>query len=248
MPGEYVFSSFGELRPQDGAPTLDLGASWPGWSIARDAKANPSAPGFEHVTGVVLDGYGGLHPFWERGKAQPPGVSPSPPYWPNWDIARRIALTGFNRGYLLDGYGALHPFGGASAPSPAPTYTPGQDIAKYVVTIGEGKGYTLDAYGGIHPFGGAPVISPQDGAYWKGWDIARAIAVNPPTTDFPHVTGYLLDGFGGLHSLAEVGKPYPPARKAGWWPGWDIARDITLSGFATGYQVDGKGGLHPLAA
>src|SRR5205085_4681609 len=78
-------------------------------------------------------------------------------------------------------------------------------------------------------------------AYWPGWDIARRLVVNPDGK-----TGYVLDGWGGLHPFAAVGTAQPPALAwSAYWPGWDIARGLTLlPGGGGGYVVDGWGGIH----
>lgn len=55
--------------------------------------------------------------------------------------------------------------------------------------------------------------------------------------------GYLLDAFGGIHSVA--GAP-PVSNPSGYWVGWDIARDISLDATGKGYKLDGYGGLYPL--
>jgi hypothetical protein len=75
--------------------------------------------------------------------------------------------------------------------------------------------------------------------YWKGWDIARGIAVLPDRSG-----GYILDGWGGIHPFGAArpvtGNPY--------WRGWDIARDIHLSPDLTGgWIADGWGAVHPFS-
>lgn len=51
----------------------------------------------------MLDGSGGLHAF--GGAASATGG----PYFPGFDIARGLAISG-SFGHLLDGFGGLHPF------------------------------------------------------------------------------------------------------------------------------------------
>jgi len=98
--------------------------------------------------------------------------------------------------------------------------------------------YTLDGWGGLHASGSAPAMTA--GTYWRGWNIARSIALFPDGSG-----GYVLDGYGGLHPFgsagAVTGNPY--------W-GWDIARQVVLAPWSTpgapaGYTLDGYGGLHP---
>ena len=52
-------------------------------------------------------------------------------------------------------------------------------------------------------------------------DIARAIVILGGST-LSAPSGYVLDGYGGLHQFG--GAPAPPAFS--YWPGRDIARDI----------------------
>jgi hypothetical protein len=55
------------------------------------------------------------------------------------------------------------------------------------------------------------------------------------------VNGYLLDGFGGIHSVNGA-----PAVSAVPYYGWDIARDLVyLPNHTGGFELDGFGGIHP---
>jgi hypothetical protein len=58
----------------------------------------------------------------------------------------------------------------------------------------------------------------------------------------PRAPGYVLDGYGGLHTVGSL----PKASGGPYWPGWDIARGIAAypNGFG-GYELDAFGGLHP---
>ncbi len=58
-------------------------------------------------------------------------------------------------------------------------------------------------------------------------------------------SGFVLDGFGGLHPYGAPGLAETPG--AGhYWKGWDIARDFAFLPDGTGGLVlDGYGGLHP---
>ena len=72
---------------------------------------------------MVLDGYGGTH---RGGTPAGPGV-----WWPNWDIARSVAVSASNGGvYLLDGYGGVTTSGDARKGSSG--YWPGRDVARSV--------------------------------------------------------------------------------------------------------------------
>jgi hypothetical protein len=201
------------------------------------------------ASGYTLDGYGGLHPF---GNA--PAISSPSPTWPNWDIARGIAIAPNSTstsvtGYVLDGWGGIHPFAAGAASAPPPVrdgpYWPGWDIARGIVLSTPTSGYVLDGWGGIHPFATGSTPDPAGvsaTAYWPNWDIARGIVLSTPTS------GYVLDGWGGVHPFAGGGASMPAAPgTSAYWPNWDIARSITLATPTTGYVLDGFGGIHPFA-
>ena len=91
---------------------------------------------FNLGAGYVLDGYGGVSPF---GGA--PAISPSPPYWSGWDIARSFVLTVNNpccSGYVLDGYGGIHPMGPNAATAVAANYWNNLDVARGLAMRGSG--------------------------------------------------------------------------------------------------------------
>jgi hypothetical protein len=235
--GMYTLDGYGGVDA-DVSPPLAGSAYWPGWRIARAAHAEPGA--ISPQSGLVLDGYGGLHPY---GAAI---TTSGGPYW-GWDIGRDFALlpdgTG---GYVLDGYGGLHPFGvnGHAAPvaaSGSPYW--GWDVARKVVIFSDGSGgYVLDAFGGLHPFGiGGAAPGPAVGASYWGWNIAHDLALIPGTH-----AGYVLDGYGGLHGFNGA----PAEAATAYWGGWDIARGVWMLPGSTlstpqGYTLDGWGGLHP---
>jgi hypothetical protein len=202
--------------------------------------------------GYQLDGWGGIHPFCGA-----PAVTMQQAYWPGWDIARGIAQRADHRsGYVLDGYGGVHEFA-AGVTSPAHwadsshAYWSGWDIARGIVidpcdSSGE-SGYVLDGWGGIHEFGtnGAnrpPHFADTSHAYWPGWDIARGIVMNPCTGGAGSEGGYILDGWGGIHSFGTA-TPIADSSHA-YWPGWDIANGIVSTGTGGGYTLDGWGGVH----
>ena len=60
------------------------------------------------------------------------------------------------------------------------------------------------------------------------------------------VGGWMLDGWGALHPIGNA----PALHASAYWPGWDIARDVSTAGpLGAGAQVlDGWGGLHPASA
>jgi hypothetical protein len=225
----YSLSRTGDLG---GVSSPPQGFDRWGWNAGRDAVALPGTAG-----GYVLDLYGGVHPY---GRA--PKLS-TQAYWPNWDIARGIALNADGKGgYVLDGYGGLHAIGNAVSVTTR-HYWPNWDIAVDLTllpssTATNPAGYVLDGWGGLHPFGSAPAVTTP--AYWPGWNIARAVAANP---DGPG--GWVLDGFGGLHRFGGA----PVLATTAYWSGWDIACDLTvvdLGGKPAGWVLDGWGGVHPV--
>ena len=132
--GGYILDGWGGLHQfavgtNPMPPAITNNAFWPGWRIARDIALTPGSTA-TNVSGVTLDGYGGLHPFGTA--ANPQGG----PYWANWNIARSVRLSPQStaaqpQGWVLDGYGGLHPFGGA--PSTSSGYYPGRDLSVQLI-------------------------------------------------------------------------------------------------------------------
>ena len=153
--------------------------------------------------GVVLDGYGGLHPFGALSLD-----TSGAPYWPGFDIARAVTVKpDGSGGWELDGYGGIHAFGSAGAIT-RPAYWPYTDFARDMVVLpgaggnlDGGSGYVLDGYGGIHPWGGAPVLSGAP--YTRGHDVARGLAVHTSGTGAPD-GGWLLDADGSIHAFGAA--------------------------------------------
>src|SRR5207249_4387217 len=248
--GLYTLDGYGGIQLDDSPPVSGSGY-WPGWQIARAAKALPGANAPQ--SGLVLDGYGGLHAYGTPAVTESAGGSGH--RW-GWDIARDFAfLPDGTGGFVLDGYGGLHGFrvNGSTAPLQAQggPYWAGWDIARKVVIFPDGSGgYVLDGYGGVHAFGingpvPATVSKLAVTSYWN-WNIARDIVLVPGNGNH---SGYVLDGYGGTHPFHPTGDgSAQPATLSGvsYW-GWDIARGMwMLPGSATaGYTLDGWGGLHP---
>jgi N-acetylmuramoyl-L-alanine amidase len=100
--------------------------------------------------------------------------------------------------------------------------------------------YTVDAYGGVHGDSSQPLAVT---AYWPGWTIARQARTLPVASGAPQ-TGFVLDGYGGLHSFGAPLTETAGASGHRW--GWDIARDLAfLPNGQGGLVLDGYGGLHP---
>jgi hypothetical protein len=220
----YSISASGDVGELSSPPLQDRK-----WSphLGRGIAMAPDGKG-----GYLLDGWGGLHPV---GNA--PGTTGSG-YWPGWDIARGIALNADGRsGYKVDAFGGIHAFGGAKAIKGS-AYWGGQDLTRDIVLLATSTalspaGYVLDAYGGLHPFGSAPAFA-DGGRRWRGWNIARGFALNPAGTG-----GWILDGWGGLHPVGGA----PRVASAGYWYGWDIARDVVAVSASAGYVLDGFGAV-----
>ena len=237
----HTLDAYGGVGPDAGSAPLGSSAYWRGWKIARSAAILGDASG-----GYVLDGYGGLHQFGSATQVS------SSAYF-GWDIARDVALlpastTSQPQGYTLDGWGGIHPFGGAPDVRGAP-YWSNFDIAKRMALLSDGSGgYVLDGYGGLHPFAtGTNPMPPAitNVSYWKGWNIARDLALSPGSTA-ASVSGVTLDGWGGVHPFGAAGS----ASASAVWRGWDIARAVRLSPSSTpgqlqGWVMDGWGGMHP---
>jgi lysozyme len=243
----HSITAFTSMYGARGDGTLVPGSSPPtgiahafGWNIIRGLSLNPGGLG-----GVELDGWGGLQAFGDT-----VSVNQSA-YWPNWDIATGISVGPGNEGYVLDGWGGVHPFSVNGAPLPAaPTslggYWPGWKIARAVATFADGTGgVVLDGWGGVHPFTVAgdsqAAATPGVTGYWPNWDIARSIVLLPGST-YTHYSGYVLDGWGGIHPFGGA----PPLSTGAYWAGWDIATSIVLlpGSSIAGYVLDGWGGLH----
>jgi len=250
--GLYTLDAYGGMHG-DSSAALPNSAYWPGWRIARTAKTLP-VPSGAPQTGFVLDGYGGLQSF---GAPLIETSGASSHYWAGWDIARDFAfLPDGTGGFVLDGYGGLHPFhlnGNISPLKAQGSSYWGWDIARKVVIFADGTGgYVMDGYGGLHPFGingPAPAVTATliGGGYWPGWAIARDVVLLPGNGSH---SGYVLDGYGGLHPFHPTVEGVMPAPiKDQYWDGWDIARAFWLASDSTatapkGYILDGWGGLH----
>ena len=221
--GGYVLDGYGGIHQFGSASSVSSSAYF-GWDIARDVVLLPSSTGTQ-PQGYTLDGWGGIHPF---GGA--PDVKGNP-YWPNFDIAKRLALlrdgTG---GYVLDGYGGLHPFATGSNPMPPAitnaSYWRNWSIARDLAlnpgsTAGNVSGVTLDGWGGVHPFGTASGAAAS--AVWRNWDIARAVRLSPTSTP-GQPAGWVMDGWGGLHPFGGA----PPIYSNAYWPGRDIAAQLLI--------------------
>lgn len=188
--------------------------------------------------GVVLDAYGGLHPFG--------GVTlntAGAPYWPNQDVARSaVVLADGSGGWELDGFGGIHSFGSAPRLSSG-SYWPGWDIARALVVLPDERGgYVLDGWGGIHPFGGAPQL--YSNAYWRGSDVARGLDIHYDLLGIAD-GGWTLDAFGGIHAFGQAPQLSTPHH----FPGYDAFQALHVTGGGTGaYLLAHFGIVEPVGA
>jgi len=129
--GGYVLDGWGGLHAfAIGAnpmpPRITNAAFWPNWNIARDIALTPGSTA-GNVSGVTLDGWGGLHQFGSAGAVRSSG------FWPSWDIARAVRLSPAStaaqpQGWMMDGWGGMHAFGGAPIIY-AYAYWPNREVA-----------------------------------------------------------------------------------------------------------------------
>jgi len=209
--------------------------------------------------GYLLDAYGGLHPW---GGA--PVLTGAPSFVRN--VARGLEIHyGANGqpdgGWTMDWRGRTFPFG-AAPPLPA-TGLPQAPIFQQLHGSATG-GYVVPRWGVITTYGTG--VLPYWGGYsdWGASDIIRDIvlldASNPTPAAQPSSAearasyqawlqphgGVILDGWGGLHLfggmvLDQAGSPY--------WPGWDVARAVTVRTDASGgWILDAWGGIHSFGA
>ncbi|HVH63909.1 MAG TPA: hypothetical protein VNA65_09930, partial [Candidatus Dormibacteraeota bacterium] len=229
-----VLDAWGGLHPY-GSPAIQIGQEpyYPNLDVARDFVFLSNGTG-----GYELDGWGGIHPFSIGNNPLPPQPWQYP-YFPGNDVAKKITLLpDASGGYVLDAYGGLHPWSVTGKPLPAQIaeygYWYGQNIARDMwldpnASATSASGYVLDAFGGFHPFWTAGAAAPATVTtygYWYGRDIARGMWL-PSTATPSTATGYVLDGYGGIHPFSVSGQPLPPAIVSyGYWPGRDIAKSL----------------------
>jgi spore germination protein YaaH len=121
--------------------------------------------------------------------------------------------------------------GGPTTPAAVTTVSAGAQSAMPFTSM-----YALDGYGVVHP-ASSPPLAPSGS--WPGWDIARGLALDSTAEG-----GVLVDGWGGVHAVGDVGSVIG----TGYWPGWDIVRGAAaVPAGSGGWVLDGWGGLHGFA-
>jgi lipoprotein-anchoring transpeptidase ErfK/SrfK len=233
----YGVGKWGVVSGTGLSPDWSGYSDWEAWNATRDVVLFSSTGGsgaqpvsvsarqqFDAASapsgGVVLDLFGGLHPFGGY-----PLDSAGAPYWPNWDIARAaVVLPDGSGGWTLDGWGGIHNWGSAPGINMGTSW-PGWDIARGLVVLPDKQsGYVLDGFGGLHAFGpDAPAFSSS--SYTAGEDISRGVAV---VTDPSGVAtgGWVLGATGGLHPFGAVTGAADPVST---YPGHDVWQKLHLS-------------------
>jgi len=253
----YTVDGYGGVDADANSPAITNAPHF-SWPAARVGHFAPAGTGVTPPqAGLVLDAYGGLHPYGS------PTLTPGQyPYFLGFDIARDFVwLPSGTGGYELDGYGGIHPFSvGANPLPPQPgqyPYFAGNDVAKKITLLSDASGgYVLDAYGGIHPWSvtGQALPTPMaQYAYFPGLRIARDMFLFPSSTAAAG-TGYVLDGYGGMHPFWSATATPPSAMgQYPYWNGSDIGRSLwflptATAAASTGYELDMSGGIHPFAS
>lgn len=252
----YLLDGYGGLHPWGGAPALPA-PPYPGRDVVRgleihyDVNQRPDG-------GWTLDTRGRISPF---------GAAPALPIsLPNAPVFQQLH-GGAGAGYVVARYGVITTYGSGISPywtgysdwgswdilrdivlvnptNPAPSAQPSSSSARaaYNSWSNPHGGVILDGYGGLHPFGGMP-LDTTGMAYFRNWDVVRALSLRPDGTG-----GWTLDGYGGIHAFGRAPGIATPA----YW-GWDIARAFVVTSRDAdgipdgrqGYLLDGYGGLHP---
>lgn len=251
----YVLDGWGGIHPFGGAPALHSGAWWPGQDFARGFDVHLNSSGAPDG-GAVLDAYGTVHIFGNY----PYSLSTSGVY------ANRFAYQALHsvggHVYAVGKYGRVVEKTSGGGMSPLWTNygdygqqdsirdvvltsaiggsgpQPMSAMAQYAwqQTIAQRGGAWVDAWGGLHTFGGLSLNTAGAG-YWKGWDMARSLALRPNGSG-----GWVLDGWGGIHPFGGA----PRLSSTSYWKGSDVARALVVNpDGASGYLLDSWGGLHP---
>ena len=242
--GGWILDAHGRIHAFGAAPApvaSDLGvasasppASPPTSPAASPAAGGPAASTVWRQLHVATDGQSGFA-VSRWGVVSVLGAATVP----TWDGYADFGAWGIVRDVTpIAGSGGLS-VAGQPQPVSAAAMAAFQSAAR-----GVHGGVTLDGFGGLHPFGGLALDTVGAG-YWRGWDIARAVAVRADGSG-----GWQLDGLGGIHAFGAA--PSVTAVHAAW-PRWDIARAIVVTSYGPdgladgrqGYLLDGFGGLHP---
>ena len=257
--GGWTLDGYGGIHNWGAAPAIQTPAYTPGLDIARALDVLP-----DKQSGYLLDGHGGLHAF---GPGAP--VLTGAPTWKSSDIARGLDIHlnsagAPDGGATLDAFGEVHPFGTSPAITPTNPSTPGRDVAQRLHSV-SGAAYVVSRFGILSDASGGRIGTDWSGySDWGSWDILRDIALLPAASavagtqpvsaaaeaaynDFLGSDGgATLDGYGGVHPF---GRAAIDTHGAPYWPGWDIARALSLIRDGSGgWTLDGFGGIHAWGA
>ncbi len=192
--GYYALYENGRVVGYD-APSYGS-PSWSGYEIARDLAVMPDGEGY-----VVLDAFGGLHPF---GSARSLPLPAAPMF--DHDLARAVAVTPSGRGIVvLDAWGGVHPFGDAPA-LPGELYDPDHDIARDIAVTHDGRGYlVLDRWGSVRQLRTRTRGLHRAGLQGGAVDARQLVVL-------PSGDGYVVvDGTGTLWAHGKVPLPARPS-------------------------------------
>jgi hypothetical protein len=148
--------------------------------------------------------------------------------------------------YQMDAFGGMHVSSSAGAPvTNGPLFS--TKLGRGAVLFSTGvNGFVLDGWGGLHPFttGSNPMpTQPSNFPYWPNFDIARDVVLVNGTLA-SNASGYILDGWGGIHPFGSA----PAVTNFAYFPGNDVAKRMFLfSDGKGGYVLDAWGGIHPFA-
>jgi len=115
----------------------------------------------------------------------------------------------------------------------------GGDVAALHQAFWNSPGHRANMLGDYNRVGVGVVNSDR---LWVTFTFVKAPGI-PSGLPSCRAPGYMLDAFGGLHPVGGA----PRLATSGYWRGWDIARDVTLTADGRrGWVLDGFGGLHPV--
>lgn len=102
----------------------------------------------------------------------------------------------------------------------------------------ESPGHEANMVGDYNRVGVGVVVTDR---IWVTFVFIKAPGLPAPPEC--RTSGYLVDGYGGVHPLGNA----PALGSRGYWPGWNIVRDLSLTPDGKGGQkLDGFGGLWPV--
>lgn len=266
--GGWTLDGYGGIHAFGAAPAI----ATPVWAAGSDIARDFAVTSFDQsglatgAAGYLLTADGVLHAW---------GGAPAlamPTTYPGQDVARGV-LVHFN-GATPDGAWVLLSDGTIENAGAAPPISLQDERVppgwRHLHANADGTMWAVDDWGVTAGAGasGSPAATPETQSWsgysdWGGWNIVRDLYVSPlpsgvsPTSTAQPVSaaaitayrdayrppgGVTLDGWGGLHPFG--GYPLNIAG-ASYWPGWDIAKSLTMQPQGDGgWLMDGYGGIH----